>query len=51
MLLKMILISFFVWLRNVPYVFLGGSVGKNLPLKEDLRDQNLGNEDPLEKKR
>ena len=25
-------------------------MGKNLPLKEELRDQNLGNEDPLEKK-
>ena len=24
-------------------------MGDNLPLKENLRDQNLGNEDPLEK--
>ena len=25
-------------------------MGKNLPLKEDMRAPNIGNEDPLEKK-
>jgi len=43
------IISFFLWLSNIPLCFPGGSVVKNPPAMQEIWIQSLDLEDPLKK--